>query len=130
MSPRDRPTTQLQRVIKAARAFNGTCQADWLAEVTPDGGPRITRVAARLQEAEDRLGCCFEHIGWRDKTKIFRLISGPEVEVERGAVVRGTNSLQSDPAGLEPGGSPSLSSETEPLFETPVETSHWREEAA
>lgn len=66
--------TQLQRVIKAARSFRGTCQADWLAEVTPDGGPRILRVGARIQEAEDRFGASFEIVGTRSKTRVYRLV--------------------------------------------------------
>lgn len=76
MSLRDRNVTgltQAERVLAAARSFRGTCQADWLADVTPDGGPRITRVAARLHELDGR-GHGFECLGWRNKTKVFRLI--------------------------------------------------------
>ena len=70
--------TQAERVLEAAESFQGTCQADWLADVTPDGGPRITRVAARLHELDGR-GYGFECIGWRSRTKVFRLCSEPDV---------------------------------------------------
>lgn len=69
--------TQADRVLAAARSFQGTCQADWLAEHTPDGGPRITRVPARIDDLERR-GAVFETIGWRAKTKVFRLVSAPD----------------------------------------------------
>jgi len=68
--------TQSERVLAAAKSFRGTCQADWLGE-TPDGGPRITRVAARIQDLENA-GHVFEIIGVRSKTRVYRL-----VELER-----------------------------------------------
>ena len=71
-----RSATQLDRVMKAAARYNGVCQADF-AHPTCDGLPPITRVAARLQEAEDRLGASFEILGWRSKTKVFRLVGEP-----------------------------------------------------
>jgi hypothetical protein len=117
--------TQLERVIAAARAFNGTCQADWLAPVTPDGGPRITRLAARLQEAEDRLGCSFECLGRRGGTKIYRLVAGPEVpragDPAPDPEPPGTSAVPV--AGSESTGQPAL-------FEVPRTASHYDEEAA
>lgn len=96
--------TQTERVLKAARRYNGVCQADFLGD-TPDEGPSITRVAARLWDLETQ-GYCFEHIGWRNKTKVFRLCDSPD-DAERG--------------GREPGfakPSPSTSSlSTDRLFE-------------
>jgi hypothetical protein len=65
--------TQAERVLRAARSFRGTCQADWLADETPDGSPRITRVAARIQDLEAE-GCVFEIIGVRSKTRVYRLV--------------------------------------------------------
>jgi hypothetical protein len=44
-----------------------------------NGGPPITRLAARLWDAE-REGCVFECIGRRSKCKIWRLVSKPDVE--------------------------------------------------
>ncbi len=69
--------TQVERVIEAARSFRGVCQVDFLLPDVCDGGGPITRVGARIQDAEDR-GYVFETIGWRDKTKVFRLLSEPE----------------------------------------------------
>ena len=74
--------SQLGRVLDAARRYNGVSQSDFAHPVC-DGGPPITRVGARVQEAEDRLGCVFEIIGWRSKTRVFRLVSEPDAEVSR-----------------------------------------------
>lgn len=71
--------TQLSRVIAASRSYRGTSQSDWLSDQTPDGGPRITRIAARIQDAEER-GYAFEILGPRHKTRVYRLISEPDVE--------------------------------------------------
>lgn len=75
--------SQLERIIQAARAYNGTCQADWLCEVTPDEGPRITRVAARIRDARD-LGYEFEQLHDRNGTRVYRLVSRPEAERSAG----------------------------------------------
>lgn len=80
MSLRDRTDTHLTpqqaRVLAAARHFNGTCQADWVQDLGADGLGKITRLAARIGEL-DELGYCFECIGWRSKTKVWRLVSEP-----------------------------------------------------
>lgn len=111
--------TQLERVVKAARSFRGTCQADWLANTTPDDGPRITRVGARIQEAEDRLGATFEIIGWRGKTKVYRLVDVP----------RDTAPPTAAPATPQPGCVSQSAEDT--LFENTAEpTPHWKSEAA
>lgn len=65
--------TQVERVIAAAHSFRGITQVDFLAPDVVDGGPPITRLAARLYEAE-REGHSFECLGRRDKCKIWRLI--------------------------------------------------------
>jgi hypothetical protein len=119
-----RKPTQLERVIEAARSFRGTCQADWLAAETPDRGPRITRVAARMQEAEDRLGASFECIGWRNRTKVYRLTDEPDVG-------RGAAPLPSSgPTDPPPSSCASPDAgKTDTLFEAPARP-HWQDEAA
>ena len=71
--------TQIDRVIKAARSFRGVCQADLLGADVVDGGHPITRLAARIQEAEER-GYVFEIIGTRSKCRVYRLAREPDVE--------------------------------------------------
>lgn len=70
--------TQLARIIRASRSFRGTCQADWISETTPDSGPRITRVAARIRDARD-LGYEFEQLHDRNGTRVYRLVSEPDL---------------------------------------------------
>ena len=100
--------SQCDRVLKAARAFNGTCQADWLADTTPDGGPRITRLAARLQDLEDR-GCTFEILGRRNGTRVYRLVSEPDTTVQAPAPRPPASDPSETPTGLGGG-----------LFDLPV----------
>jgi hypothetical protein len=76
--------TQCDRILKASRRFNGVCQADFSGAETVDGGPIITRVAARLYDLEQQ-GHRFEHIGTRHKTKVFRLIEAEGSADERRA---------------------------------------------
>lgn len=71
--------TQCDRILALSKRFNGVCQSDLLGPDVADDGPPITRVAARLWDLEQE-GHAFEHIGWRSKTKVFRLI-----EAERSA---------------------------------------------
>lgn len=107
--------TQLERVLKAARSFRGTCQAEWLGPVA-DGGPRITRLAARLQEAEDRYGYQFECLGKRAGTKVYRLVEGSGVE-------RGDEAVPSvfrAATGQQPVSSLSVEPDDLRLFEPPV----------
>lgn len=76
--------TQRDRVLAKARSYDGCCQADFLLPNVCDDGPPITRVAARLYDL-DLAGFSFECIGWRCKTKVFRLVSEPDdVESEAG----------------------------------------------
>lgn len=75
--------TQVERVIRAADTHRGVCQVDFLAPDVIDGGPPITRLAARLWDAE-QWGCVFECIGRRSGCKVWRLVSKPD-DVERTA---------------------------------------------
>jgi hypothetical protein len=120
--------TQLERVLRAAKSYRGVCQADFLGD-TVDGGPNITRVAARLQEAEDR-GHEFELLGRRDKCRIYRWISGPEGSGDEGraADLNGTGPAPAEAS--QAGVTVPLSAEPT-LFDTPTQAKpHWRQEAA
>lgn len=72
-------TPQQKRVLAAARSYRGTCSADWLDEMGADGKGRISRLAARIEELAVLHDCVFECIGWRNKTKVYRLVSGPDI---------------------------------------------------
>lgn len=143
--------TQADRVLKAARSYRGTSQAEWLADVTPDGGPRITRVAARIQELEEQ-GHVFEIIGRRSKCVVYRLadvertVSADSRPVtpaasagEQRLVTQPTSAEGSrkapggqDEPGLIPRGSAGGSLDAGTLFGTPVEsgpTAHWKDAA-
>lgn len=121
--------TQTERVIKAARSYRGITQVDFLLPGVVDGGTPITRVGARLFDAE-QMGYSFECIGRRDKCKAWRLLSEPEVE--RGSAVRAAPETVSDSSPLAASGevSATLSLSPEPLFSLTEETAHWRSEAA
>lgn len=107
--------THVDRVIAAARRDCGVCQVDMLAPEVCDGGAPITRVGARIQDAEGR-GYVFETIGWRHKCKIYRLVSEPEAAT---ASVSDASNVRALPEP-EP-----------PLFETPgAGTEHWRSDVA
>jgi hypothetical protein len=112
--------TQLERVLAAARSFRGTCQAEWLADHTPDGGPRITRVAARIEEAEQR-GYTFELIGWRSKTKVYRLLSQPD-DVGRDTAPPSSSGPQTE----TPPSSRVSPDADDTLFDTPTAVPHWK----
>jgi|HubBroStandDraft_3_1064219.scaffolds.fasta_scaffold201560_3 hypothetical protein len=71
--------TQTERVIAAARSYRGITAVDFMLPNVVDGGPPITRVAARLWDAEQE-GFSFECIGKRDRCKVFRLCGEPDVE--------------------------------------------------
>ena len=87
--------SQMSRVIAASRSFRGVCQTDLLGPNVVDGGKPITRLAARIQDAEAR-GYVFENIGWRSHTKVYRLIHEPDVDVGRRAdSVAGRNGTSS-----------------------------------
>lgn len=123
--------SQLDRVLKASRSFDGVCQADFSGAETVDGGPIITRVAARLYDLE-QAGHRFEHIGTRHKTKVFRLIEAEGSVDERradvlaesgpassGATRAGVSApLSPDFGQSEPEKSGQTKADPEPLFKT------------
>jgi hypothetical protein len=118
--------TQTDRVIAAARSFRGVCQVDLLGPETVDGGPPITRLAARIQDAEAK-GFAFEIIGWRKSTKVYRLIDAEQVPA----------SAADPPVSPAAAGMPSprgdlLSAGPERLFDaaTVEPTSHYLDTAA
>jgi hypothetical protein len=106
-------TPQQKRVLAAAKSFRGTCSADWIDGLGADGKGKISRVPARIEELAEEYGYCFEHIGWRHKTKVFRVV---EVEgsagEQRGEMARRPEAAGScdSPAGVSAPLSP------EPLF--------------
>lgn len=75
--------TQTERVIAAARSYRGITAVDFLLPDVVDGGPPITRLGARLFDAEEE-GYTFERIGKRDRCVIYRLVSEPGVEGDGG----------------------------------------------
>jgi len=85
--------TQVERVIAAADSLRGVCQVEFLGIETVDGGPTITRLAARIQDAEDK-GYVFESLGKRHDCKVYRLVSRPEFEVEGSAGEQGPATLK------------------------------------
>jgi hypothetical protein len=120
-----RVPTQTDRVIKAARSFRGVCQADFFAGSVVDGGKPITRLAARIFDAEQQ-GHAFEIIGRRQGFKVYRLL---DVERDTAPPVPPGKTAPS------PSRCVSLSTdaqEGEPaLFENaPESVPHWRQDAA
>lgn len=116
-------TPQQKRVLAASRAFNGTCSADWIDGLGADGKGKISRVPARIEELEELYGAVFEIIGCRNRTRVFRLVSEPDVERDGGA-----------PAPAPPDGadtpSPAVSLGTGQMeLVADSETAHWREVA-
>jgi hypothetical protein len=98
----ERVTPQQKRVLAAAKSFRGTCSADWIDGLGADGKGKISRVPARIEELAEEYDFCFEHIGWRHKTKVFRVVEAPEsVEAEQ----KKSNTTNPEPS---------------PLFKTPV----------
>ncbi len=67
-------TPQAERVLEALRHVGGKglTQVDYLRYPTIDGGPPITRVAARIEELRG-LGYCIESGERRDKCVVYRL---------------------------------------------------------
>jgi hypothetical protein len=86
--------TQVERVVAAARSFRGVCQVDFLAPDVVDNGKPITRLAARLWDAEQQ-GFEFECIGKRSGCNVYRLVSEPDVErrVDRPSPSSGSEGL-------------------------------------
>jgi hypothetical protein len=152
--------TQVERVIAAARSYRGVTQVDFLGPSVVDGKEPITRLAARLWDAEQE-GYSFECIGKRDKCKIFRLCGEPDVErtsdthppspaptgdedaglIPRASAVAGSLDAGVERRGSSSGSSPepgvisapaaaSLSPEPDRLFAAPPERTHHYEEAS
>lgn len=138
--------TQTQRVIRAAKSFRGMTQVDFLGTHTIDGGPPITRVAARIQDARDE-GHEFEHLGTRDSCKVYRWVSGPDVEARSGEEKLSRELIASGntspAAGLSAPESevmqdlqfqqsdPQVCHNPDRLFDPPSEpTGHWQKDAA
>lgn len=72
--------TQTERVLRSLEAAGprGVTQADWSGlHGTPDAGPPITRVAARVLELT-RSGHVVEKRGKRDRCAVYVLV--PQVE--------------------------------------------------
>jgi hypothetical protein len=114
--------TQTERVIAAARSPDGVCQADFLLPDVIDGGPPIVRVGARIQDAEER-GHTFAILGWRRKTRVYRLVAEPEPAPSD----RRTASVGDAASNVCSSPDP----EQSPLFEAPAAgTEHWRGETA
>lgn len=114
--------TQTDRVIQAARSYRGVCAVDFLAPNVIDDGTPITRLAARIQDAE-AAGHVFEIIGTRSKTRVYRWVSGPEIDravhTPPSPPVKDGGEEKADPVGgaFGPGR----------LFEAPVEGApHWK----
>lgn len=82
--------TQRDRVLKSLQAAGprGISQADWLGS-TPDGGPSITRVAARVNDLK-RDGYVIDVRGKRDKCAVYVLVREPHepLPVPEAEVVR------------------------------------------
>lgn len=72
MTQADRVLASLQRAGE-----HGVTQVDWLRSPTPDGGPSITRLAARIQDLKDR-GYRFEVRGTRAKCAVYVLVESPD----------------------------------------------------
>jgi hypothetical protein len=113
--PNAAPRTQLERVVAAAKRFNGVTQVDFLAPDVVDGGLPITRLAARLWEA-DQAGYRFECIGRRQRCKVWRLIEDDDVERTAGSTPD-----HDPPVARVSTDSPSQES----LFDVPSQP-HWR----
>lgn len=66
--------TQTERVLEALRTVGdkGLTQVDFLRYPTIDGGPPITRVAARVEELRDQ-GYCIVSGERRDKCVVYRM---------------------------------------------------------
>jgi hypothetical protein len=123
-----KPKSQMARVVAAARSFRGVSQVDLLAPNVVDGKSPITRLAARIFDAE-RQGYSFEVIGRRGGCKVYRLVSEPGVERTldpETAQVPPCTPLPLEPRGVEG----SLSTGQDALFEAPVRRTGHYEEAA
>lgn len=80
--------TQSRRVLAALKGAGGRglTQADWLRQPTPDLGPPITRMAARVNELRE-LGYRIESRGRRDRCTIYVLTGAVTLEELRDQLV-------------------------------------------
>lgn len=104
------PGPQTARVIAASRSPDGVCQSDFLPPNVIDGLAPITRVGARIRDAKE-LGFTFEILGWRRKTRIYRLVSEPAASCCSASNI--------------PAPEPEQQAEL-PLEAPPAPTAHWR----
>lgn len=70
MTRRAKPS-QRDRALAAMRRHGTVCAVDFMAP-TIDGGPPITRLAARIDELR-AVGHVIVAAGWRHKTRVYRL---------------------------------------------------------
>lgn len=98
--------TQVERVLAALKVAgaHGITQADWL-DSTPDDGPRITRVGARIHELRE-MGHWIVETGWRDKCRIYQLVEQDsgclDHEAGRGLTSSGNSDVSPVPGPAEP----------------------------
>ena len=99
--------TQRDRVLRVLRTVGqrGVTQADFIRWPTPDGGPPITRLAARIEELR-AAGYFIASGSWRDKCVVYSLIAEPDHLVPLAAA-----SVSTDDAGVTVQGA---------LFNTPA----------
>lgn len=116
-------TPQQSRVLAAAKAFNGTCSADWINGMGPDGKGKISRVPARIEELAELYGCEFEPLGRRGGTKVYRLVSGPDRELSEAPASNPTSAVGCSASrgheGLTTPPSPGVSESPPTLFDLP-----------
>lgn len=70
--------SQCHRILTLARARGpiGVSAIDFDgSRHVADGGPRITRLAARIQDLEERYGCTFDASRFRHGVKVYCLVS-------------------------------------------------------
>ncbi len=110
--------SQTDRVIAAAKSFRGICQAELLLPDVADNGKPITRLAARIYDAESQ-GHVFEIVGVRKSCRVYRWVSGPNQPAgARGS--EATKGIRRSPDRAQPPEPTTRSPEPqEALFEAP-----------
>ena len=103
--------TQCERVLKASRGLRGVTQGDFAGPYTVDGGPTISRVAARIQDLKDQ-GHTFDVIGERNGFRVYRLHG----DVERSISPPSSSGV---PSGVLPAPSADVPLSTDTLFGMP-----------
>lgn len=100
-----RRKTQKQRVLESLEGAGkrGVTQADWSGAFgpTPDGGPPITRLAARIADLRGD-GHFISHDGVRDQCRVYRLTATAEEadEVFTGALFDAPTQQELPDSGL------------------------------